>query len=216
LRGHGLLPAQLTSFVGRTEEVSRVGKLLGESRLVTLTGPGGAGRTRLAVEAAGLEPGEVCFVDLAPVGQGVDVPPALLGALGLRDAGLLSPPAPEQLGPPPDSVGRLVAALADRRMLLVLDNCEHVVRAAAQLARQLLGACPALRILATSREALAITGEALRPVPPLALPPPGAAPTEALEYPAVRLFADRGSGGPAGRRPGRPAHPARSLAGEAH
>jgi predicted ATPase/DNA-binding SARP family transcriptional activator len=185
------LPAQLTTFVGRAEEVGRVGKLLGEARLVTLTGPGGAGKTRLAIEAAAREPGEACFVDLAPVGEGTDVPSALLGALGLRDAGLLASPAPGQRDPPPDVTGRLVAALADRRMLLVLDNCEHVVEAAARLAHRLLGACPALRVLATSREALGITGETLWPVPPLALPPPGTAPVEALDYPAVRLFAER-------------------------
>jgi DNA-binding SARP family transcriptional activator len=185
------LPAQLTSFVGRAEEVRRVGKLLGEARLVTLTGPGGAGKSRLAIEAAGREAGDVGFVDLALVGEGTDVPLAMLGALGLRDAALLSPPAPGQRDPPPDIIGRLVAALADRRMLLVLDNCEHVVEAAAGLAHRLLSACPMLRVLATSREPLGITGETLWPVPPLALPPPGTAPTEALGYPAARLFADR-------------------------
>jgi DNA-binding SARP family transcriptional activator len=184
------LPAQLTSFVGRAEEVRRVGKLLGEARLVTLTGPGGAGKTRLAVEAAGREPGDVCFVELAPVADGADLPQALLGALGLRDAGLLSPPGPQRRGPP-DSTARLVAALSDRRMLLVLDNCEHLVEAAARLSQRLLSACPMLRILATSREALGITGETLWPVPALALPPPGTPPAEAIGYPAVRLFADR-------------------------
>jgi predicted ATPase/DNA-binding SARP family transcriptional activator len=181
------LPAQLTSFVGRTEEVRRVGKLLAEARLVTLTGPGGAGKTRLAIEAADREPGDVCFVDLVPVGEGADVPLAMLDALGLRDAALLAPPAPG----PPDATGRLVAALADRRVLLVLDNCEHVVEAAARLSHRLLSACPMLRILATSREPLGITGETLWPVPPLPLPPPGATPAEALGYPTVRLFADR-------------------------
>ncbi len=183
------LPAQLTSFVGRAEEVRRVGKLLGEARLVTLTGTGGAGKTRLAIEAAGREAAEVCFVELAPIGDGTDVPVAVLGALGLREAGLLPAPVPDQRRP--DSTVRLVAALADRRMLLVLDNCEHVVEAAARLAHRLLGASPGLRILATSREALGITGETLCPVPPLRLPPPGTTPAEALDYPAVRLLADR-------------------------
>jgi predicted ATPase/DNA-binding SARP family transcriptional activator len=185
------LPAQLTSFVGRAEEVRRVGKLLGEARLVTLTGAGGAGKTRLAIEAAGREPGEVCFVDLVPVGDRADVPLAMLDALGLRDAALLAPPAPDRPGSPADATGRLVAALADRRILLVLDNCEHVVDAAAHLSHRLLSACPMLRILATSREPLGITGETLWPVPPLPQPPPGATPTEALGYAAVRLFADR-------------------------
>jgi predicted ATPase/DNA-binding SARP family transcriptional activator len=184
------LPAQLTTFVGRTEEVVRVGKLLGEARLVTLVGAGGAGKTRLAIEAAGREPGEVCFVELAPLGDGVEVPQAVLGALGLREAGLL-PPVPGHPGPPPDLTGRLVAALADRRMLLVLDNCEHVVEAAARLSHRLLSASPTLRVLATSREPLGITGETLCPVPPLPLPPPGTTPEEALGYPALRLFADR-------------------------
>jgi predicted ATPase/DNA-binding SARP family transcriptional activator len=185
------LPAQLTSFVGRADEVRRVGKLLGEVRLVTLTGPGGAGKTRLAIEAAGHEPADVCFVQLAPLGDGADVPLAVLGALGLREAGLLPYPVSDGRGPPPDSTGRLIAALADRPLLLVLDNCEHVVDAAARLAHRLLSACPTLRILATSREALGITGETLYPVPPLPLPPPGTTLPETLGYPAVRLFADR-------------------------
>ena len=108
----------------------------------------------------------------------------------------------------PDSTGRLIAALADRQLLLVLDNCEHVVGAAATLARRLLSACPGLRVLATSREALGITGEMLSPVPPLGLPPPEAAPEDALDYPAIRLFADRAA---AVRRTSRstPATPAR-------
>jgi DNA-binding SARP family transcriptional activator len=200
------LPAQLTSFVGRAEEVGRVGKLLGEARLVTLTGPGGAGKTRLAIEAAGREPDEVCFVDLAPLGRGADVAPATLAALGLRDAGLLAPRAPDGGGPPPDVTWRLVAALADRRMLLLLDNCEHVVEAAARLSHRLLEACPTLRILATSREALGITGEALWPVPPLALPPPGTAPAEA---PGTRQSACWPTGPPRSGRtsPSTPATP---------
>ncbi|MDL4774554.1 BTAD domain-containing putative transcriptional regulator [Actinomadura xylanilytica] len=192
------VPAQLTSFVGREDELRRVGRMLAEGRLVTLLGPGGAGKTRLAIEAAGREDGEVCFVDLAPLGASSEVPKALLGALGLRESGMLPNPA-EPPGPsaearderPRDTAERLASALAGRRMLLVLDNCEHVVEAVARLTHRLLGACPELRVLATSREALAITGEALRPLPPLALPPEGAAPDEASAYPAVRLFADR-------------------------
>ncbi|GLW66163.1 SARP family transcriptional regulator [Actinomadura rubrobrunea] len=191
---HVGLPAQLTSFVGREEELRQVGKLLAEVRLVTLLGPGGAGKTRLAVEAAARVRGPVCFVDLAPLGSGAEVPKALLSALGLRE----SPVRPEAPGEPsehPDPVARLVAALTGRRMLLVLDNCEHVVEDAARIVHRLLSACPDLRVLATSREALGITGESLRPVPPLAVPPaePGVRPSaaEALRYPAVRLFADR-------------------------
>ncbi|MEU8797738.1 BTAD domain-containing putative transcriptional regulator [Spirillospora sp. NPDC048819] len=181
------LPAQLTSFVGREEELRRVGKMLAGGRLVTLLGPGGAGKTRLAVEAAQREGGEVCFVDLAPVAAG-EVPKALLGALGLREGGMRPAPGEQQ---PADAVERLVTALDGRRMLLVLDNCEHVVEPTAGIAHRLLSACSELRVLATSREALGITGEALRPVPPLELPPDGTPAGELAAYPAVRLFLDR-------------------------
>nr|BFE82108.1 hypothetical protein GCM10020093_047090 [Planobispora longispora] len=112
----------------------------------------------------------------------------MLGALGLREAGI-APPMPGR--PTPDAVERMVAALTGREALLILDNCEHVVDAAAALAARLLGACPRLRILATSREALGITGENLYPLASLRLPPPGASPQDALGYPAVRLFVDR-------------------------
>ncbi|MFC6935684.1 BTAD domain-containing putative transcriptional regulator [Actinomadura yumaensis] len=184
------LPAQLTSFVGREEELERVGAMLAAGRLVTLLGPGGAGKTRLAIEAAAREDGEVRFVDLAAAATASEVPKALLTALGVREGGML-PAGAGQAPPEPDSAERLVTALGGRRMLLVLDNCEHLVEAVARLAHRLLSACPELRVLATSREALAITGEALRPLPPLALPPEGAAPEDAAGYPAVRLFADR-------------------------
>ncbi|MEU9023353.1 BTAD domain-containing putative transcriptional regulator [Actinomadura sp. NPDC048394] len=180
------LPAQFTSFVGREEEVRRVGAMLAGGRLVTLLGPGGAGKTRLAVEAAEREDGEVCFVDLAPVDR-AEVTKAVLGALGLRESGMMAGPGE----PPADAAERLVTALSGRRMLLVLDNCEHVVATVAPLAHRLLSACPLLRVLATSREALAITGEALWPLPPLALPPEGTPAAEVTAYPAVRLFADR-------------------------
>ncbi|WP_433274202.1 BTAD domain-containing putative transcriptional regulator [Actinosynnema sp. CS-041913] len=172
--GRHVLPAQLTSFVGRAEEVRLVGAALSVSRLVTLLGPGGAGKTRLAVEVAALDPGDVFFVDLAPLGAGADVPQAVLTVLGLREDRV-------RVGSSP--VERLVAALADRPVLLVLDNCEHVVEDAAVLAGALLSACPGLRVLATSREALGVTGETVRPVPPLAV--------DDLDSPAVRLFADR-------------------------
>ncbi|MFB9533470.1 ATP-binding protein [Nonomuraea roseola] len=179
----GGVPAQFTSFVGRDGDLERVRALLGERRLVTLTGPGGVGKTRLAVEAAGREQDEVRFVDLAPLADGATVPQVLINALGLREAGLV--PA---LSGPLDPVERLIAGLADRRVLLVLDNCEHVVAEVAALARRLLAACRDLRILVTSRERLGITGETLHPVPPLPLDGGG---PEALGHPAVRLFADR-------------------------
>ncbi|MGK5739427.1 BTAD domain-containing putative transcriptional regulator [Micromonospora sp. URMC 103] len=179
------LPTPLTSFVGREEELRRLAKLLGEARLVTLHGPGGAGKTRLALEAAQRYDGEVRLVELAALPPGADVAPAVLAALDLRDSALRVP------GGSPDVAGRLVAALADRRLLLVLDNCEHVVADAARFTARLLGAAPAVRVLATSREPLGLTGEALCPVVGLPVPP-GAAPAElAREYAAVRLFAER-------------------------
>ncbi|TNC22396.1 BTAD domain-containing putative transcriptional regulator [Amycolatopsis alkalitolerans] len=164
------VPAQLTSFVGRESELERITGLLAEARLVTLTGPGGAGKTRLAIEASA--PG-ACFVDLAPASGGSEVPQAVLDALGLREQRLFGAPGGS------DPVRRLVSALADRALVLVVDNCEHVIDAAAALVHRLLGGCPGLRVLATSREPLGITGEALCPVPPLP------------ETAAMRLFADR-------------------------
>ncbi|MEU8084314.1 BTAD domain-containing putative transcriptional regulator [Micromonospora sp. NPDC049101] len=190
------LPSQLTTFVGREEELKRVGELLGERRLVTLTGPGGAGKTRLAIEAAGRSDGEVRFVELAGLAHGSDVPQAVLSALGLRDAGLRGGGlrdaglrAPAEPGRQPTD--RLVEALAERRLLLVLDNCEHVVADAARLAARLLGACPALRVLATSREPLGLAGEALCQMSGLTLPPPDASALDADDYAAVSLFAQR-------------------------
>jgi predicted ATPase/DNA-binding SARP family transcriptional activator len=193
------LPAQLTSFVGREQELRRVGKLLGEARLVTLTGPGGAGKTRLAVEAAGslaeqlpdeLSHG-VWFVPLAPVRDALDVPQAVLAALGLQELAWPADPAEaaRQAALPP--LDRLTDALTSRRLLLVLDNCEHVAVAAARLAGQVLAAAPWVRILVTSREPLGVTGETLCPVPSLELPAQEAGPSEAARSPAVRLFADR-------------------------
>ncbi|MGA5041334.1 BTAD domain-containing putative transcriptional regulator [Streptomyces capoamus] len=165
------LPAQLTRFVGREAELARIGRALAGSRLVTLTGPGGVGKTRLALEAARARTGtEGCLVELAPLADGGLIPSAVLAALGVRD-GFRSPAT--------DALDRLLAVLADREVLLVLDNCEHLVDAAARTAALLLGACPGVRVLATSRESLGVTGEVLVPVPPLP------------EEPAVRLLLDR-------------------------
>ncbi|WP_204052352.1 BTAD domain-containing putative transcriptional regulator [Microbispora siamensis] len=189
-------PVPLTSLVGRAAELERIDALLTEARLVTLTGPGGTGKTRLAIEAAARWPGEVCLVELAPLTDGADVPQAVLGALGLRETAVAIP-APGTRQGAADPVARLVAALTLRPVLLVLDNCEHVVEEAARLADRLLAACPALRVLATGREALGITGERLCPVPPLRVPPPAGDPAGdpavegALAYPAVRLFVER-------------------------
>ncbi|MFE3453400.1 BTAD domain-containing putative transcriptional regulator [Nonomuraea sp. NPDC059194] len=167
-RAAAVLPAQLTSFVGRESDVAEVGGLLERARLVTLTGPGGAGKTRLAIESAATVRGEVGFVELGALAEDGDVAQAVLTRLGLRVGQDV-----------PDPADRLVTALAGQPMLLVLDNCEHVIEAAAGLAHRLLSACPDLRVLATSREALGITGERIRPVPPL----PGSL--------AVHLFEDR-------------------------
>ncbi|SBT52899.1 BTAD domain-containing putative transcriptional regulator [Micromonospora auratinigra] len=190
----GNLPAALTSFVGREEAVAQVAALLGRHRLVTLTGPGGAGKTRLAVESGrtvtGRFPDGVWLVELAPVTDPTEVPQAVLAALGRGEQALLARIG--RGGPEPaEPVDRLVEALAGRTALLLLDNCEHLLDAAAGLAERLLTAGPGLRVLATSREPLGVTGEALRPVDSLALPPAGADPGTASAYPAVRLFADR-------------------------
>src|SRR4051812_22035382 len=163
------VPAQLTRFVGRETELDRIAGALSEARLVTLTGPGGAGKTRLAIEAAQAH-ADACFVELAPLTDATRIPYTVLTALGVRD-GFRSPAT--------DGTDRLLAALEDREPLLVLDNCEHLVEEAAGLTARLLAACPGVRVLTTSRESLGITGEIVVPVPPL---PP---------EPAVRLFLDR-------------------------
>jgi predicted ATPase/DNA-binding SARP family transcriptional activator len=186
----------LTSFVGRDEELATVTAMVGESRLVTLTGPGGSGKTRLATEVArglvGRQRDGVWFVELAPVGDGADVPQTVLTTLGLRaQAVIATSPGRTRPDPVEAPIDRLAAALSTRSPLLVLDNCEHLIAAAAAVADRLLGDCPGLRILATSREPLGITGETLWPVDPLALPPADTDPAVALTYPAVRLLADR-------------------------
>ncbi|HEY1619911.1 MAG TPA: BTAD domain-containing putative transcriptional regulator [Streptosporangiaceae bacterium] len=188
------LPAQLTSFVGRDGELRRVAKLLAESRLVTLTGPGGAGKTRLSVESSARlgedYPDGIWFVPLAPVHDALDVPQAVLTAVGLHEVSWLDPSEVARLAAT-EPLDRLTQALARRRLILVLDNCEHLVDAVARLAGQVLERAPQVRILATSREPLGITGETLCPVPSLELPPPDAGPAEAAEHSSVRLFADR-------------------------
>jgi predicted ATPase/DNA-binding SARP family transcriptional activator len=189
------LPAQLTSFVGRDEELNRVSKLLDESRLVILTGPGGTGKTRLAVEAAARVtdqmPDGVWFVPLAPVGDALDVPQAVLTAVGGPEVVWLADTADPVRVTALPPLDRLADMLASRRLVLVLDNCEHLIGAVARLADRILAVAPGVRILATSREPLGVTGETLCPVPSLPLPPDGASPAEAMEYGAVRLLAER-------------------------
>ncbi|MBN6034005.1 BTAD domain-containing putative transcriptional regulator [Amycolatopsis sp. 195334CR] len=182
------LRAELTSFVGKEPDVARVRELVTEHRLTTLIGPGGSGKTRLATETARTMlddlPDGAWLVELAAIGADGDVAQATLAGFGLRDALHGDAPAME----PTD---RLIAAIRDREALLVLDNCEHVIEAAATLAHRLLGECRRLRILATSREPLNITGEALWQVVPLALPDRHASPEEIESSPAVRLLRDR-------------------------
>jgi predicted ATPase/DNA-binding SARP family transcriptional activator len=192
----------LTSFVGRDTDVARVVKMLAEGRLVTLTGPGGAGKTRLATETAtrlagqshGPGGGRMWLVELSPVADPAEVPSAVLHALGIREVPVITMAAAGQPALPTDPVKRLVAVLAGRKDLLILDNCEHVVAAAAALADRVLAGCPGVRILATSREPLRIDGEALWPVAPLPVPsasPDGAAGDVVAGYASVRLLADR-------------------------
>ncbi|MEV6908235.1 BTAD domain-containing putative transcriptional regulator [Amycolatopsis sp. NPDC051071] len=188
------LPVQLTSFIGREGDLRHVLDQLDRSRLVTLTGPGGTGKTRLALEAAAGMDLPAVFVELAPYSEDSDVAHAVLSALGLRTVPVGA--ATVQMGKEP--VGRLIDALADRAVLLVLDNCEHLLDAAAKLVARLLGAAAALRVLTTSREPLGITGEVVSPVPRLAVPPPGTSPGRSLEFSAVRLFADRARAGDPG------------------
>ncbi|MFG3417948.1 BTAD domain-containing putative transcriptional regulator [Micromonospora sp. NPDC048063] len=184
------LRAELTSFIGKDDAVAAVGALVAEHRLTTLIGPGGSGKTRLATETARrlLDdlPDGVWLVELAAVGADGDVVQATLTGLGLRDALLGEAPNVEL-------IDRLIAAIREREALLILDNCEHVIEAAAAFAHRLLGECRRLRILATSREPLGITGEALWPVAPLALPDGDASPGEIASSPAVRLLRDRAS-----------------------
>ena len=194
------LRAQITSFVGRDDDIARITGVLGGSRLVTLTGPGGSGKTRLATEAAAIMldrmPDGVWLAELGPVVDPVDLPQAVLSLFGARELGLL---ARQGRGPSPvPPRERIEQAIGDKRLLLVMDNCEHLVAPAAALIDALLAHCPELRVLATSREPLGITGEVLHPVGPLAMPVQDGTASEALRFPAVRLFADRG----AAARPG--------------
>ncbi len=179
----GNLRAPLTSFVGREADLGTLRADLGVARLITLTGPGGSGKTRLSQEAARRNadrwPDGVWLAELAPVADGATVPEALLNALGLRETAMHS--ADKLAGErEQDPVRLLTDFCAGRSLLLVLDNCEHVIGACARLVEVLLEYCPGVTVLATSREPLGVPGESVRPVDPL---------PEAF---AVRLLADRG------------------------
>jgi predicted ATPase/class 3 adenylate cyclase len=179
------LPQQLSSFVGREREVVEIRKLLGETRLLTLVGAGGLGKTRLTLQVAAAVldayPDGVWFVELAPLSDARLVPQAVASVLGVT----------EEAGRP--VIEALIKLAADRRLLLILDNCEHLVDACADLARRLLQAAPHLEILASSREPLRMAGETICPVPALATPDLLQPVTvEGLErFEAVRLFVER-------------------------
>ncbi|MFI1416777.1 BTAD domain-containing putative transcriptional regulator [Streptomyces sp. NPDC020731] len=189
----GNLRARLTSFVGREADIETIRADLTAARLVTLLGPGGAGKTRLSQEAAETVrqtlPDGVWLAELAPVDDPDAVPEAVLTAVGARETVLYGAGAESMRAVTDrhdDPVERLAEHCGPRRMLLILDNCEHVVEAAAHLVETLLERCPRLTVLATSREPLGVRGELLRPVEPLPEPV------------ALRLLADRG----AAARPG--------------
>ena len=179
------LPAPLTSFVGRAGAIAEVQRLLGTTRLLSLTGTGGLGKTRLALriaaDEAAADPRSVALVELGPLSDPALVPQQVLAGLGLGELPGRTP------------LETVIDHLRARPVLLVLDNCEHVLASAASVASSLLGACPDLRILATTREPLRVAGETVWRVPTLSVPEAGAAPAPAdvEEYEAVRLFLDR-------------------------
>lgn len=177
------LPAPITSFVGRERQLGEIARLLGEHRLVTLSGVGGVGKTRLAIEAARSLadelPGGAWFVDLAPLAEPGMVAGHASAALGIR----------EQPGVHP--ADRLMAHLRERALLLFMDNCEHVRDEVAALVARLLASSPSLRVLATSREVLGVAGEAEYQVPPLTLPGSADGAPAVRTSEAVRLFLAR-------------------------
>ena len=179
------LPTHLTSFIGRENEIAEVSQDLAEHRLVTLTGSGGTGKTRLSLQVAvdmlDSFPNGVWFVELAPITDPELVPHTILTAIGIKEQDNKAP------------LDLLKEYLQERQTLIVLDNCEHLVSASARVVNELLRAAPRIKILASSREALGVRGEASYPVPSLSLPNPKHLPTmEGLsQYEAVRLFIDR-------------------------
>lgn len=184
------LPIQITSFVGREKEIRELKELVSSRHLVTLAGSGGSGKTRLSLETAGelldrFSDG-VWLVELAPLSDPALVPQAIATTVGVQ----------EQAGRP--ILDLLIDYLKPRQLLLILDNCEHLIQACADLADRLLHACPNLKILASSREALGIAGETTYRVPSLSLPDPRQYQSHSIQaldalmqYEAVRLFADR-------------------------
>jgi predicted ATPase/DNA-binding SARP family transcriptional activator len=182
-RSPGNLPHPVSRFIGREQEVAAVAEQLGRHRLVTLTGPGGIGKTRLALEvaerAAAKQTDGAWLVRLAGVFDPALVPQAVIDALGL-DGGPQQPP-----------LETLLASLRDADLLLFLDNCEHLIDACVELVEMVLQACPAVRVLATSRELLRVRGECPWAVPVLRLPSPGAPLDDIARSDSVQLFLDR-------------------------
>ena len=180
-RGTGRLPVPLSSLVGRSAELARLADVLDRHRALTLTGPAGAGKTRLAIELASRSSLPVCYVDFSPIDDPKLVGPTVASAAGVTAS-----------SPGEDPVASIAATLAPLEMLVVLDTCEHVAGAVAQLASVVLGAAPGVRMLATSRRTLGLSGEFAWPVPPLDLPPPDAATlAEIAPHAAVALFLER-------------------------
>jgi predicted ATPase/DNA-binding CsgD family transcriptional regulator len=181
------LPLQFTSFIGRVREIAQIRRELARSRLVTLTGPGGIGKTRLALRAAeeevGAFPDGIWFVDLAAVQDEALVPDAVARALGVRER------------PSEALMATLQGAIGERHLLLIVDNCEHLIARCAILTDTLLRACPELRIVSTSREALGIGPERVWRVPPMRAPHVAAGATleELHQSEAVALFVERAS-----------------------
>ena len=182
-RRSGNLPAETASFVGRRRELAEVRRRLTEARLVSLIGPGGVGKTRLAVRiATGLGRGFSSggwLVELAEVGDPALVSHAFMAALDLRDQAAAEPQA------------LLLAYLRDQELLLVVDNCEHLLAAAAQVVAEVMKAAPGVRVIATSRQPLSVAGEYVVPVPPLELPAPAESLAQLRQNEAVMLFTDR-------------------------
>jgi predicted ATPase/class 3 adenylate cyclase len=183
------LPAVRSSFIGRARELAEVGRLIREERLVTLTGIGGSGKTRIATEAGARAlahfPEGVFFVDLAPLSD-ADL---LAQAVAAACSGMIGDILRGEFGGPVED--RLVSALATRSPLLIIDNCEHLIDAVAELLDRVLLECPNVSVLATSREALGIDGEHVVPVPSLAVPPAATDTSAAERSDAVQLFLER-------------------------
>jgi predicted ATPase/class 3 adenylate cyclase/Tfp pilus assembly protein PilF len=182
---HNNLPLTLTSFIGRQQEINELERLLWQSRLLTIAGPGGAGKTRLVIQAAlnvqGSFPDGVWFIDLAPLSNSLRLSQYMMNLLGVREeAGCL----PYQ---------SLLDSLRSKTLLLILDNCEHLLPELAQLVDALLRGAPGLRILATSREKLAVSGEIVWRIPPLSSPDLKETVTieNLMQYEAVKLFSER-------------------------